>query len=83
VRWSEYLDYARKIRFEYQHVPREDYLSGRAAVLEAFLRHPRIYASSVFFERYEARARANVQAEIELLRSGRIPLEGRVEEAER
>ena len=66
---------------EYIHIPREAYLTGRAGVLTTFLQHPRIYASDLFHSRLEAKARANVQAEIDLLCSGRIPLEGEDGEA--
>lgn len=69
------MHYAHKVRREYLHVPRDAYLSGRASVLSSFLQQPRIYLSAPYHEELEAQARTNVQAEIDLLRAGTIPLE--------
>lgn len=58
--------YAGQIREEYAHVPDDLYRAGRAAVLRRFLDGP-IFPDPAFADRLEAKARANMQAEIELL----------------
>jgi len=66
---AEYDRYAAAIRREYAWVPQDDYRAGRARVLEGFLARPRIYATEPFFDRLEARARANLHRELAALRS--------------
>jgi predicted metal-dependent HD superfamily phosphohydrolase len=63
-----YDRYAALIRREYAWVPEEDYRTGRACVLEGFLRRPRIYATDALFVRAEDRARDNVRRECLALR---------------
>ncbi len=59
-----YDQYSTNIHAEYAWVPMTDYCRGRAAVLEQFLARPFIYSTPWFRERYEVRARENMQREI-------------------
>jgi predicted metal-dependent HD superfamily phosphohydrolase len=52
--------YERQIRLEYDWVPLEAFREGRAKVLKGFLQKERIYQTTFFRERYEARARENL-----------------------
>jgi predicted metal-dependent HD superfamily phosphohydrolase len=62
---AEYDRYARAIRQEYAWVPADSYRQGRRAVLEGFLRRPRIYRTSSYCSgETERRARENLQREI-------------------
>jgi predicted metal-dependent HD superfamily phosphohydrolase len=65
---DRYTRYAADIRQEYAWVPDVDYREGRSAVLEAFLRRPRIYSHDLLFQEIETRARANMRAEVASLR---------------
>lgn len=66
---ATYDAYAAAIRREYAHVSDEDFRAGRAAVMEAFLKRPRIYATSIFHVKYEAQALMNIAREIAQLRA--------------
>lgn len=59
--------YEAAVRREYSWVEDGAWRSGRAAVLEKFLARPAIFHSSLFRERYEAPARANIVRSIEAL----------------
>ena len=61
---ARYAEYARDVRAEYAHVPDADFAAGRAAVMGALLAHDRLYTTATFHERWEARGRANVTAEL-------------------
>ncbi|MEO7746027.1 MAG: metal-dependent phosphohydrolase, partial [Actinomycetota bacterium] len=61
---ARYAEYARDVRAEYAHVPDADFAAGRAAVMGALLAHDRLYATATARERWEARGRANVAAEL-------------------
>ena len=50
----------RNIRREFSHVDEATYRSSRATILRRFASRPRIYSTDMFFERYEAAARANL-----------------------
>jgi predicted metal-dependent HD superfamily phosphohydrolase len=65
---ERYRRYAADIRKEYAWVPDAEYRKGRAAVLGWFLARPRIYWNDLTFQEGEARARANVRAELAELR---------------
>jgi predicted metal-dependent HD superfamily phosphohydrolase len=67
---ERYRQYAADIRREYAWVPDAEYRAGRASVLEVFLARPRIYWHELTFEEGEARARANLRAELAGLRAG-------------
>lgn len=62
-----YDAYRTGVRVEYGHVVDDDWRSGRAAVLGAFLARPAIYATTSGRERWEARARANITGELSKL----------------
>lgn len=66
---ERYARYAADIRREYAWVPEPDYRVGRVAVLERFLSLPRIYHTQLMFEEGDARARANMRAEIATLQA--------------
>lgn len=68
-----YMKYASQVRQEYIHVPHDVYCSKRAEVLTSFLAHSRIYASTYYHDKLEARARSNIATEIEMLWKGIIP----------
>jgi predicted metal-dependent HD superfamily phosphohydrolase len=63
----EFSAYEAGIRAEYTFLPDEDYRKGRRRVLESFLRRPLIYRTELFRERYERRARVNIQESLERL----------------
>jgi predicted metal-dependent HD superfamily phosphohydrolase len=54
-------EYERQVRKEYAHVPDLFFRMGRAKILKQFLARPAIYSTAAFRERFEARARANVE----------------------
>lgn len=64
---SVYLEYAKDIRQEYHFVPEEEFRKGRVDLLKRFLGRARIYRTEEFANRYEERARSNMEAEIRLL----------------
>jgi len=59
-----YSAYVAGVRSEYRHVDDDDWRVGRAAVLEGFLDRPAIYLTPAGRDRWEARARANLAAEL-------------------
>lgn len=59
-----YSTYVTGVRAEYRHVSDDEWRSGRAAVLEAFLEQPTIYSTPTGRDRWETRARANLAAEL-------------------
>ncbi|RBY96077.1 metal-dependent phosphohydrolase [Blastococcus sp. TF02-8] len=63
-----YAAYASAVRAEYGHLPDEAFTAGRIAVLEQLLALPRLYRLPAVAD-WEARARANLAAELSLLRS--------------
>lgn len=65
---ERYRQYAAGIRREYAWVADAEYRAGRTAVLERFLARPRLYWHELTFEEGEARARANLRAELGELR---------------
>jgi predicted metal-dependent HD superfamily phosphohydrolase len=65
---ERYRRYEADIRREYAHVPEPLYRLGRRRVLARFLRRERIYQTAHFWERLEARARANLTAAMATLR---------------
>lgn len=64
---SEYQKYADAIRQEYAWVPQDKYIAGRKQVLEKFLQREQIYFTPLMFEMAEAKARLNIEAEIQQL----------------
>jgi predicted metal-dependent HD superfamily phosphohydrolase len=53
-------EYEKQIRTEYQHVPAAIFSNARKEILEKFLRRPKIFKTRTFFDRYEQRARKNL-----------------------
>jgi predicted metal-dependent HD superfamily phosphohydrolase len=64
-----YVAYASAIREEYRHLSDEVFAAGRAAVLERLLALPALYRVPAVAEQWTARARANLTAELSLLRT--------------
>jgi predicted metal-dependent HD superfamily phosphohydrolase len=62
---EKYVTYAHAIRQEYVHVPAAAYHVGRAEVLRAFVEREHIYRTPYAREHWEARARENIEAEID------------------
>lgn len=59
-----YSAYVTGVRAEYRHVADDDWTAGRAVVLEGFLQRPAIFRTPSGHDRWEARARANLAAEL-------------------
>jgi len=57
-----YEGYERWIRKEYSNVPAILYRRGRKKVLRSFLDQPKIYTTELFYEKYEANARKNLES---------------------
>jgi predicted metal-dependent HD superfamily phosphohydrolase len=63
-----YAAYASAVRAEYGHLPDEAFTAGRIAVLESLLALPALYRLPATAA-WEPRARANLTAELGLLRA--------------
>lgn len=59
--------YEQQVRAEYQSVPEPQFRANRRRILQGFLTRARIYHTPLFFERYEAPARANLARSIAAL----------------
>lgn len=64
---NEYAAYARAVRAEYAHVPDDSWRAGRAAVLRGFAGMEHLYATALMQRTREARAFANIAAELATL----------------
>ncbi|MFJ9621045.1 hypothetical protein [Streptomyces sp. NPDC101181] len=64
---EEYGTYAARVRAEYAFVPDAAFREGRAAVLRQLLALPRLFRTPHGAAEWEARARHNLAAELELL----------------
>ena len=64
-----YAGYASAVREEYAHLPDEVFVPGRIAVLEHLLALPELYRLPAVAADWTPRARANMTAELSLLRS--------------
>jgi predicted metal-dependent HD superfamily phosphohydrolase len=64
-----YAAYASAVRAEYGHLTDEVFTAGRIAVLERLLALPQLYRLPEVAEQWTPRARANLTAELGLLRS--------------
>jgi len=64
-----YEGYRAAVRREYHHVPDNDWVSGRADVLRAFLDRAAIYATDSGHDHWEQAARHNLTDELESLAS--------------
>ena len=65
---ERFLEYEAQIRKEYAWVPRIIFGPKRAEILEGFLRRERIYRTEWFYNKYEERARRNIEGSIGKLR---------------
>lgn len=66
---DDYADYARAVRAEYVFVDDERWRVGRAEVLADFLDRDAIFATPMMSAERESQARANLAAELAVLRS--------------
>ncbi|MFE1247069.1 hypothetical protein [Streptomyces sp. NPDC058735] len=64
---SAYAAYTAAVREEYHFVPDEAFREGRAAVLRQLLELPRLFRTPYGSEHWEATARYNLAAELEML----------------
>ncbi|KAJ1552327.1 hypothetical protein HK405_011754 [Cladochytrium tenue] len=64
-----YRAYADAVRAEYAHVPDAAFRDGRAAILRRLAARPRLFHSPAGHELWEAKARANIAAELAALTS--------------
>lgn len=65
---DRYAEYAADVRREYAAVPDADFAAGRSQVLRSLLDRPSVYATAYGQDRWERVARANVEAELSVLR---------------
>jgi predicted metal-dependent HD superfamily phosphohydrolase len=66
---AAYAVYASAVREEYRHLDDATFTAGRTAVLEQLLALPRLYRVPAVAGTWEPRARANLSAELALLRA--------------
>ena len=66
---AAYSSYVAAVRSEYRHLDDDDWRDGRTSVLDGFLARPEIYSTSFGRDHWEARARANLTAELAELRN--------------
>jgi predicted metal-dependent HD superfamily phosphohydrolase len=67
---TRYATYAADVRREYAIVPDDAFRAGRSELLRGLLDRPQIYRTPSAHERWEAAARANVEAELRDLARG-------------
>jgi predicted metal-dependent HD superfamily phosphohydrolase len=65
---DRFWEYESQVRYEYSWVPEDAFRKGRADIIERFLQRPRLYATDIFFKKYELQARSNLKASLERLR---------------
>lgn len=65
---ARYGAYTAAVRREYAHVADDDFARGRAAILRELLGKPTLFHTAYARDRWEAAARANVEAELTRLR---------------
>lgn len=64
---ARFAEYEAQIRREYAHVPPAVFSEKRAAILAGFVARPALYGTPALRERFEAPARANLQAALNAL----------------
>ena len=64
---ARFAEYEVQIRVEYAHVPLAVFHEKRGAILAGFLARPVLYGMPALRERFEAPARANLQAAVDAL----------------
>lgn len=62
--WTDYHQYMKDIRMEYSNVPDKLFYTGRKRILLDLLELPIIYKTVYFYEKYEKKARQNLENEI-------------------
>ncbi len=67
---AEYDDYVGQVRAEYRHVAEPTFRAARAAILQALLDRPTIFATTAGQKRWESAARANLSRELATQASG-------------
>jgi predicted metal-dependent HD superfamily phosphohydrolase len=65
---ERFLEYESQIREEYRWVPKIIFGSKRAKILEQFLARERVYTTDWFHEKYEEKARRNLENSIRQLK---------------
>lgn len=65
-----YLIYRENIRKEYKHVPVDKYYVSRTKFVEEFLNKKNIYSLKYFQNKYEAKAKKNLESEYRFLLQG-------------
>ncbi len=65
---ERFWQYENQIRKEYEWVPENIFTTKRAEILERFLARPKIFATELFFAKYEKPARVNLAESIRRLR---------------
>ena len=65
--WDLYSQYYKNVRKEYSVYPDFLYNPGRKKVLEHFITMPRIFKTDLFFERFEKKAKINLEKELLVL----------------
>jgi len=65
--WDTYCNYYNQVRKEYRLYPDIIFIPGRKKVLQHFLQMERIFKTDYFFNKYELRAKENLQQELEAL----------------
>lgn len=65
--WERYYVYTQQIRKEYSSVPNFMYKRRRSKVLKHFLDKNKIYSTAIFYQLFEAKARENLNKELETL----------------
>jgi predicted metal-dependent HD superfamily phosphohydrolase len=70
---ESYAAYASAVREEYRHLTDEEFTAGRAAVLEHLLALPALYRLPETAAQWTDRARANLAAELSVLRARSAP----------
>ena len=65
---ERFAEYEVQIRQEYAWVSASVFASKRAEILEGFLARPRLFHTDMFHDRYEQRARKNLESSISRLK---------------
>lgn len=65
--WKDYETYYKNVRKEYKYYPDFMYNKGRIKVLKHFISMPAIFKSDYFSQKFEIKAKENLQQEIDLL----------------
>ena len=70
---AHYHAFECNVRKEYAFIPVKRYIAGRLAILQSFAQRSTIYLTPYFAQRYEARAKHNIDTAISDLQVGRLP----------